>query len=528
MNSLALQHQLPKGQTEALSDRKNRCWDTFLKETREGSPITFVPVLLAWGRSAKRFPPRILDRLLGPIERLGFIRTFFLLIGIRTTVLAQVGIALPRGDATASVGKLRYLLRASLEDQKRVIAGPPIRSRKRVVRSLLRRPEVKKAISASAQKAKESPNVTSKRAEKILTAMVSDYHPRYLIFARRVVRWLWNRMFTRLHVDSEGIERVRSILQHHPVILAPCHKSHMDYLLLSWLFYEHDLTPPHIAAGINLSFFPMGTFFRSGGGFFIRRRIAGDALYARLLSSYIRFLIEKGFTQEFFLEGGRSRSGKLLPPKTGLLGIEVDAFLDGDREDLYVVPTAVTYERVPEDEAYVAELSGKAKKKENFWTVFRSGKLLGRSHGAGYVRFAKPISLKEHLSLPSEEVSLQSRKSETAELARNVMAAIASEMTVTTTSLLASVLLEAETDSIAIEDLRQKSVSLREQLRTAGAPLAPEVEEIESTLEKSIAFFLSHGWIRKGDGNQDRVERIEENRSILEFYRNQLLHHLEK
>ena len=114
-----------------------------------------------------------------------------------------------------------------------------------------------------------------------------------------------------------------------PIVLCPSHKSYVDFLVLSWVFYQNGLTPPHVAAGINLSFWPFGAIARHGGGFFIRRSLRGDRVYTAVLRAYVKQLLRNRYPQEFYLEGGRSRTGKLLFPKTGLFSMEVDAWLEG-------------------------------------------------------------------------------------------------------------------------------------------------------------------------------------------------------
>lgn len=402
----------------------------------------------------------------------------------------------------------------------------PLPPRKKVIRSLLQAPEVCEAIAQAARRAQTTDRQVRKRAERILRQMVSDYHPRWLAVAYRGVKWLLKRMFTELRIDREGLERIRSALRDNPVVLIPCHKSHVDYLLLSMIFYENGLTPPHIAAGINLSFFPLGKFFRSTGAFFMRRSVLGERLYTRLLSSYIHWLIRNKVTQEFFFEGGRTRTGKVVLPKTGLLTLEVDSFLEGASEDLLVVPTAITYDRAPEDEAYQAELSGRAKQKETVWTLWRSRKLLHRSHGAAYVRFSKPISLKEYFSAPGIRKSIKLKKSRTTALAHEIARAISSETVVTPTALLSTALLAESGGSFRPDTLKTRLASLRDLFAALGAPLAPETQQIENHLPKVLDFFERNGWLRRTASDGGTFEIDPEKRLLLDFYKNTTLYYL--
>ena len=151
---------------------------------------------------------------------------------------------------------------------------------------------------------------------------------------RPLLAWIFRRLYTSVEVDEEGLARVKRAAAEAPIVLCPSHKSHVDYLVLSWLLYEHGMTPPHVAAGINLAFWPFGAIARRGGAFFIRRKVKGDRIYTAVLRAYVKHLLRDRFPQEFYVEGGRSRTGKLLFPKTGLVSMEVDAWLDGAADDV--------------------------------------------------------------------------------------------------------------------------------------------------------------------------------------------------
>src|SRR5206468_3970005 len=179
----------------------------------------------------------------------------------------------------------------------------------------------------------------------------------------------------------------------HPVVLVPCHRSHFDYLILSYIFHTNYLSPPHIAAGINLSFWPMGPLFRGAGAFFIRRTFEDNELYKMVFRKYLTFLIREGYTQEFFIEGGRTRTGKILTPKLGMLSTILNAFVQGVRRDLYFVPISIHYGRIPEEEAYKREVAAEEKQRESLWALLRARSVLKRRYGTVYVSYADPISL---------------------------------------------------------------------------------------------------------------------------------------
>ena len=178
-------------------------------------------------------------------------------------------------------------------------------------------------------------------------------------------------------------------------MLCPSHKSHIDYLVLSLLLYEHGMTPPHVAAGINLSFWPFGAIARRGGAFFIRRKVKGDRIYTAVLRAYVKHLLRDRFPQEFYVEGGRSRSGKLLFPKSGLVSMEVDAWLEGAADDVVFVPVAIDYEKLIEASSYVRELAGAEKEKESLRGLLGAASVLFAPYERLYVQFEEPISLRQ-------------------------------------------------------------------------------------------------------------------------------------
>jgi len=246
-----------------------------------------------------------------------------------------------------------------------------------------------------AKETDRSPASVEAEARKDLAEISARYDPRFIQVAKAFLSWMFERLYTSVEVDEEGLARVKRLAADAPIVLCPSHKSHIDYLVLSWLFYSNGMTPPHIAAGINLAFWPFGDLARKGGAFFIRRTVKGDRVYTAVLRAYVKHLLRERFPQEFYVEGGRSRTGKLLFPKTGLVSMEVDAWLDGAADDVVFVPVAIDYERLMEASSYVRELSGAEKEKESFGALLGSAKVLLRRYQRLYVQFEEPISLRK-------------------------------------------------------------------------------------------------------------------------------------
>jgi glycerol-3-phosphate O-acyltransferase len=205
---------------------------------------------------------------------------------------------------------------------------------------------------------------------------------------------LFKNLFEGISIDYEGLARVKEMSINAPLVLVPCHKSHLDYLILSYIFHMNNMPCPHIAAGKNLSFWPMGTIFRGGGAFFMRRTFKGAERNSKIFSEYMKKLLSEGFNIELFIEGTRSRTGKLLPPKFGLLSILIDAYRENACEDLLFVPVFFGYDRVLEEDAYLHEVSGGEKEPESVGQIIKARRVLKKRYGKVYINFHEPMSLK--------------------------------------------------------------------------------------------------------------------------------------
>lgn len=201
-----------------------------------------------------------------------------------------------------------------------------------------------------------------------------------------------------IHVKEEEFSPVREIAKKAaaeklPIIFLPCHKSHIDYLVISYIFFRLGIALPHIAAGDNLNMFAIGDLLRSSGAFFIRREWGSDTIYGSIVREYMevsycpfylgrlirQVLMERGHNIEAFIEGGRSRMGKLLQPKFGILKIVLNAVLSGRIKDAYIVPMSIGYDKVIETSSYVSELLGTPKEKESLSQLLSNLNLLNVS-----------------------------------------------------------------------------------------------------------------------------------------------------
>ncbi len=300
------------------------------------------------------------------------------------------------GTDSSIAHKLARVARIHFSRQKLAASGPNLPQRHQLFSRLMHSPAIEKAIIDEANRKNIPVEKARKAAHNILDEIAADFSYSLIKKGDRVLGWLWNRIYQGLNINNAATVR-RLAQDGHEIVYVPCHRSHMDYLLLSYVLYHEGLVPPHIAAGINLNFFPAGQIFRRGGAFFIRRSFKGDPLYSTIFREYLAELFAKGYSVEYFSEGGRSRTGRLLSAKTGMLAMTIQAMLRGLNRPVTLVPVYIGYEHVMEVGTYAKELRGKRKEKENASLVFRTLRKL-RNFGQGYVNFGEPIPLNSYLN----------------------------------------------------------------------------------------------------------------------------------
>ena len=225
--------------------------------------------------------------------------------------------------------------------------------------------------------------------------IASDQSYRVIRFFHMVLTWLWNKLYDG--IDVYNIEQVKELAKSNEIVYIPCHRSHIDYLLLSYVQYQHGLTPPHVAAGINLNLPIVGPLLRRGGAFFMRRSFSGDHLYKAVFDEYLHLMFTRGYSVEYFIEGGRSRTGRMLNPRTGMLSMTMRSFLRDDSRPMVLLPVYFGYERVIEAGTYMSELAGRDKKKESIFDIFKIFGVFKHSFGKVAVNFGEPVPLGPYL-----------------------------------------------------------------------------------------------------------------------------------
>ncbi|MCM2680922.1 glycerol-3-phosphate 1-O-acyltransferase PlsB [Echinimonas agarilytica] len=372
-----------------------------LLEAHKASPeldIQLLPVQHFWGRNPGKTKAGLLSWL---AERPtpGWLRKAWtvLFLGRSHFVRLATPVSLHEfaerfGDNDKSAHRIARLARAHFYRQRLASTGPRLPNHKRMFKELSKNPAIAQITDADPGKQEQM----RAQAQVYMKEIAATYSNTLVVILDRFMTWLWNRIYGGININN--MEQVRQLAESgKEIVYVPCHRSHMDYMLLSYVIYQQGLVPPHIAAGINLNFWPAGPIFRRGGAFFIRRSFRGNKLYSTVFREYLSWLIKEGFPVEYFTEGGRSRTGRLLSPKTGMFAMTVQSQLVSESRPIVFVPIYLGYEHVMEVTTYLKELKGEDKEKESLWNSLKIiGKL--RNYGQGFVNFGTPVSLDEHLT----------------------------------------------------------------------------------------------------------------------------------
>jgi glycerol-3-phosphate O-acyltransferase len=501
------------------------------------SDVQIVPVSVFWGQSPERetSPWKLL--LADNWAVTGRLRRFFniLVLGRKTRLQFSAPmhlrelVAQNKGHAL-TLRMVERLLRVHFRNLKTAVIGPDLSHRRTLVQTLLEAPLVREAIAAEAERARIAPDKARARALHYANEIASDYSYSIIRFLETLLGWFWNKLYEGIRLNN--LSGVQEIAQGHEVIYVPCHRSHMDYLLLSYLLFHNGLTPPHIAAGINLNMPVIGRLLRGGGAFFMRRTFKGNPLYTAVFNEYLHSLFSRGFPVEYFIEGGRSRTGRMLQPKTGMLAITLRSYLRSPRLPIVFIPVYIGYERVLEGRTYLGELRGSSKKKESIFDLFKVISALKLRFGSVAVNFGEPIRLAEFLDREQpdwrhQELAPQFRpewlNDTTNRLAQKISRHLNDAAAVNPVNLVALVLLSTSRLAMDAPSLARTLDLFLALLRQA--PYSPQTTLPEGDGQALIEYVRSMDLLAE---QQDALGRIhylnEQNAVLMTYYRNNVLH----
>ncbi len=498
-------------------------------------PIFIIPQLTLFKRSVEKEGFRLRDIFFGYKDNLGTIRKMILffrhpgstVIDFAEPVNLKVYLEnQPEGKSTDQITlELKDELIRRIDGQKRIILGPIMKSRQQLKEIVLKDKEITALIDKTSDNDPKKVRAKRKKAGEYYDEIAADYNSSYVRLFRIILKWLWKKIFNGIDTVPSELAVIREWARKGPLIYVPSHKSHVDYLVLNDVLYDFNMHIPRIAAGQNLSFWPMGHIFRKCGAFFIRRSFQGAKLYSEVFTRYIKALLQEGHPIQFYIEGGRSRNGKLVQPKTGFLSIIMEAYEQGYCNDLIFVPTSVLYDRVVEEGSYLKELGGAQKESENFRQVVRARRFLKSSYGRIYIRFDKPFSIKEWMQEQKKSTPGDSRRDM---LAADIAHSINSITLITPLSIISTAILTSHRKGFYMPDLRKTCELFIDLAKMVNAPVFEGLTDIDKSINESISLLTEWEVIEQVNdpqGGENPFYFIQDDKKLdLEYYKNSIMH----
>ncbi|MBT8087391.1 MAG: glycerol-3-phosphate 1-O-acyltransferase PlsB [Gammaproteobacteria bacterium] len=499
--------------------------------------LLLIPVAIYWGRAPDKEGSLLKLLFSENWDAVGRTRKFFTTVFLGRNTLLRFSPALPLRsiDLKDHGPDRRYrmvsrILRTHFRRRRVATLGPDLSHRRTLINQVLRMPEVRRAILAEAGDDFREQEVARHNAEKYALEIAADISYPTIRVIERFLKWLWTRIYSGIELNHA--ERLHEVARDNEVVYVPCHRSHFDYLLLGYIVYEQGLHLPHIAAGINLNMPVVGNILRRGGAFFLRRSFKGNRLYAAVFDAYLHQILSRGHSIEYFVEGGRSRTGRLLAPKGGMLAMTINSYIKNPRRPVVFVPIYLGYEKLIEGDSFISEMGGAAKKKESLFGLFRSVKSLREHFGNVYVNIAEPIALapvldemhpgwRDYESEAGERPNWLSGVVD--EIGGEIMKGINAAAAVTPISLLAYVLLATPKQKIGINELRRQlalSVDLMKRFAYSELVTIPDwsPDQIIEHGEKLDAIS------RTTHPMGEVIHMAEQTAVLMTYFRNNILH----
>ncbi|BCU64799.1 glycerol-3-phosphate O-acyltransferase [Acinetobacter bouvetii DSM 14964 = CIP 107468] len=411
---------------------------------------------------------------------------------------------------------------------KEAILGPDLSDRRNVINKLMMTDAVKEAILTESIHKKISVSQAESLAKKYLDEIVSDYSYSTIRFADIALTKLWTQLYDGIEVHN--FDMVRELSKDYELVYAPCHRSHIDYLLLSFVIHKRGLMVPHIAAGINLNMPIVGQIMRGAGAYFIRRSFSGNALYTAVFKEYVHSLLSRNTPLEYFIEGGRSRTGLLLPAKKGMLAMTIQSHLRGDNKPIVFIPTYFGYEKLLEGSTYIKELGGQKKQAESLFGLLKSIQKIEKVFGKVHVNFGEPVYLDDLLQQnhAPEHVALEEELPDTVKSAVNAVAEdilenINKAVVINPVSLISLVLLNAPMHTLAERDVLLRLEQFRNYLKQNRYDERMQITELSN--QEIIQYAVQLKQIEFVEHDNERwVKVCDKQDALLKYFSNNILH----
>ena len=428
------------------------------------------------------------------------------------------------------VRKIARVLRTHFRRIRAAVIGPDLSHRRTVADSVLNAEPVRSAIGATAAKEHISYAKAWRRAHKLVMEIAADYSHPVVRSVSFLLSNFWNKLYDGIAMHH--FDKARAAAPGYEVVYVPSHRSHADYLLLSYQLHVSGVVVPHIAAGVNLNLPVIGPILRRGGAFFLRRSFKGNALYSVIFNEYVAQLIDRGVPMEYFIEGGRSRTGRLLAPRAGMLVMTVRAFLRAPRRPVLFQPVYIGYEKLMEGKSYIGELSGKPKEKESLVGLLKGLKVLRQRYGHVALNFGEPIELTPLLDTASNDWRAATADPDAKpewlnrvvdELAERIQVNINRAADVNPINLLALALLATPKHAMAENDLLAQLELMRALL--TQMPYSDRITLTPMDPPAIVAYGEQMGWVRRvRHPLGDVLVADDEPAVLLSYFRNNVLH----
>ncbi|MFT6820559.1 MAG: glycerol-3-phosphate O-acyltransferase [Myxococcota bacterium] len=538
-----LEHTVRAGHPTTLfidqnaEDTTNEAFEAIIRaQAGTDASIQLVPIVVVWDRAPETASASVARQWFdGSRERPSGLGRLVRATFGRGDAFVQAGepVDLPQLIARVPEGRraraLRTVLRRYLRRESQAVRGPRLLSKRVMKRLVLDDPPMRALAADEAQATGRPLSKVQRDMDKAFDTIAANFQWWTIRVMDIVLRPLWTRVFNGVDVPEADIDRIRSAIRDGSAVLVPSHKSHFDYLLLSWVLYNHDLIVPHVVAGINLKIPGVAFFLRRAGGFFVQRSFREDRIFPAVFSRYLAELIRQGYPVEFFIEGGRTRSGKLLTPKLGVLEMVVDAATTRRHgRAVTLLPIALAYERVAEEASYARELGGAEKAPESIGQVVKATNVLGKRYGRLYLRVGEPIDVGELADDGWKELNDHDKREQLQHTGERIIHRIGKRTVVLPSSLVALGLLAHNQRGVPQTVLFERIERFRTLLKTAGAEESASLVLASRTIRLALNRFHDEHLVTDLEGPDGTRVWVPdtERRITLEFYKNQVIHWL--
>ncbi len=360
------------------------------------------------------------------------------------------------------------------------------------------------------------------RMEKIVAEIAGDFSPAMVKTLSTFIEKTFLKLYDGIKLEIPEGMNLDEMRKSHHVVLVPNHQSHADYVALTYVLWKNFELPVYVAGGINLNIFPIGMMFRKAGAFYIRRSFNADILYKLTFEAYIYYLLQKNHLVEFFFEGGRTRTGKLMKPRYGLFQMLLESHRQmGEEKPFMFIPVALAHEYIPEARAHARELGGAKKVAENPTQLFKLFKLFNKRLGTIHVRFGEGIEVPGYVG---------DIKHATQELAFECFKAVGRSMPVTPSSLLALVMLDEPSGALTWKQIEEKAHDIIHYCMALKIPVTQSLRDglLNDSLRSALDMFIGNkkiDLIKREKLNQVFYVVKREARVEVLFHKNMILHH---